>query len=287
MAFHMSFHMSLTALPSALPSARPAQAPLPPHPRAAPLARLVLFVGDAIRPDAQTTELLARDGVRSLQLHGTEQAVRAASLARFDAVLIDGRLVDGSAAPAIGQVRAAHGCPVVVVAERADEVDEIVTLELGADLFLARPLAARRLRAHLAALLRRSAPARPVAAPASATDEPVIHAPGGWQLDPVRCRLHRHGSGIELTQAQAALLHCLLDAGGRAVPRGRLSAALRQGDQLSARSIDVYVHRLRQRLREQGAPQLQIDAVRGGGYALRLEEPGATAATAEPARAAA
>jgi len=230
--------------------------------RRAPPARLVLFVGEAIRPDAELAALLARDGIRALTLAGVPQALRTAPLARFDAALLDGALVDGPASRAIGALGEALGCPLVVVGERADEVDEIVALELGADVWLPRPVAPRRLRAHLAALLRpRRAAVRAPAPPAPAL--------AGWTLDPLRGRLrHAAGREIELTPVQTNLLQCLFEAPGQLVQRARLMAALPHGERLSTRSVDVYVHRLRQRLAEQGVHELSVQALRGRGYTL-------------------
>jgi DNA-binding response OmpR family regulator len=231
--------------------------------------RLVLFVGEAVRPDSDLGALLARDGIRCLCLPGTEQAERAASLARFDAVVVDGALVDGPASVAIARVSAAHRCPLVVLGERPDEVDEIVALEQGASLFLARPLGARRLRAHLAALLRRAAP---VATERDLGNDAATDSLGelaGWQFDPVQGALRRGAEQIQLTPGQAALLQCLLQAEGRLVPRGRLLAALPHGERIALRSLDVHLHRLRHRLREQGAAEIQVEAVRGRGYVLR------------------
>jgi DNA-binding response OmpR family regulator len=159
-------------------------------------------------------------------------------------------------------------CPVLLVAEHADEVDEIVALELGADGYLARPLAARRLRAHVGALMRLHGPA-PECAAVPAT--PVAPAGAGWQLDRVANRLCIEGHCIALTEVQAALLQCLAEARGRIVPRGRLAAALPHGDDLGTRSVDVYIHRLRARLRKvPAANRLAIEAVRGRGYVLSV-----------------
>lgn len=235
-----------------------------PHLRAAAPARLVLFVGTP--PPAQLCELLAHDGMRSLWLAGPAQALRAGTLARFDALVIDTAQLGSRAAQWLADLHAQLGCPVVVVAEHADEIDEIVALELGADTYLARPLAARRLRAHLAALMRLRATARP-------ESEPRAPPPGtvgtGWQLDRVANRLTLGGDSIALTEVQAALLQCLAEARGRIVPRARLAAALPHGPTLGARSVDVYIHRLRARLqREAGTHRLAIEAVRGRGYVL-------------------
>lgn len=254
-------------------------------------ARLLLFVGAAVRPEAPLASLLAREGLRCLGLPGTEQAVRAASLARFDAVLVDAALVDGRA---LGALAAAHRCPIVVLADEADEVDEIVALELGADRYLARPLAPRRLRAHLRALLRRGAapgegprePASDGAAPDGAARSPSFPGDlfwpqakvsptaalqaGGWTLEPARQRLTRGPRAVRLSHAQAAMLRCLMRAGGDIVPPEDLLAALPRHERLQVRSLRVHVHRLRQRLRDEGVDELQVEAVRGSGYALAL-----------------
>ncbi|MBK9135723.1 MAG: response regulator transcription factor [Betaproteobacteria bacterium] len=248
-------------------------------------ARLLLFVGAAARPEASLASLLAREGLRCLSLPGAEQAVRAAALARFDAVLIDASLVDGRAIDALAS---SHGCPIVVLADEADEIDEIVALELGADLYLVRPLAPRRLRAHVRALLRRRAAAgsaagtplgSPIGSPAGTpTRSPTgATAPaaaslqaGGWTLEPARLRLVRGARNVRLTHAQAAMLRSLMTAAGDIVSAEDLHAALPRHERLQVRSLRVHVHRLRQRLRDEGVDELQIEAVRGSGYALAL-----------------
>ena len=247
------------------PAAQLGDAPLfgPPARAAAP-ASLVLFVG---APPASTLcEVLAHDGMRSLWLSGPAQALRAARLAHFDALVIDAALLGSRTANWLAELHAELHCPLVVLAEHADEVDEIVALELGADAYLTRPLAARRLRAHLAALMRLSlTPRRFESTPAAMALTPMR---GGWQLDRVSNRLTIDDRCVMLTEVQAALLHCLAEARGRIVPRARLAAALPHGHALGARSVDAYIHRLRRRLHDESITGLVIEVVRGRGYAL-------------------
>jgi len=295
---HMSLASSIaSSVASSLPASLtdPAASPVAPAAPAMPVTpaagcgaatQLLLFVGDAVRPDAQLVALLAREGLRCLSLPGAEQAVRAAALARFDALLVDAALVEGRAARALEALATAHGCPVLVLAERADEVDEIVALELGADLYLARPLAPRRLRAHLQALLRRRATnpdARPES-PADARREPrpgtgpaqrparCLQA-GGWTLDWTQLHLRRDTRQVRLTPTQAALLRCLMAADGDIVPASALLDALPRHERPQARGLRVHVHRLRLKLRDEGVAELQIEAVRGSGYVLAAGGP--------------
>lgn len=248
-------------------------------------ASLVLFIGAALKPDAALHQMLAADAMRCLWLRGHEQALVASGFAAFDAIVIDADQLGSAATRVIAALRAALRCPIVVVAPHADEIDEIVALELGADAYLTRPLAPRRLRAHLGALLRLRAtpPSAAAAAPGAGhsddAGEPAqLHHPGlgGWVLSRRQRRLLNNADNaspaarriVELTDVQTALLAKLMAHAGEVVPRAALVAALPSGRELHSRSIDVYVHRLRNRLREVGVSAFAIEAARGLGYRL-------------------
>lgn len=123
-------------------------------------SRLVLFVGAALRPDGALAAELARDGVRTLWRASTEQAVRTAQLATFDAVCMDTTTLGAATVGVIRRLREALPCPLLIVGSGIDPREEIEALEQGVDLYLTRPLPPRRLCAHLLALLRRGAATR-------------------------------------------------------------------------------------------------------------------------------
>jgi DNA-binding response OmpR family regulator len=245
----------------------PAAAPGRPTTARRPTAALVLFIGAACRPSLEVCESLADEGMRCLWLRCAEQAALAARSAQFDAVVVNGSWLPGRGGATLAQLRAVVHCPIVMLAERGDEIDEILALELGADAYLQRPLAPRRLRAHLSVLIRRQRPtvAREPIHPTDTIDDRQ------WQVDRVGNRLVRGSVCVALTEVQSAFLQCLFDAHGRIVPRSRLAAVLPNGHPVHTRSIDVYVHRLRKRLRDAGVLDLLIEATRGRGYTLRLQ----------------
>jgi DNA-binding response OmpR family regulator len=232
-----------------------------------PPARLVMFTGRACRPGRDEFEILGRDGIRCLWTAECEQALRAVRLARFDGLVVDAQALGQRSSMLLGRLRAAFDCPIVVIADGHDEVDEILTLELGADAYLARPVAPRRLRAHLGVLERlrhgtlagRDSTAVPQTL---ARNDPA--AP--WRIDRVGNRLLGNGVDLALTEMQCALLQCLLDARGRIVPRARLAAAMPLGRDVRARSIDVYMHRLRKRLSDAQIRSATIETARSRGY---------------------
>jgi DNA-binding response OmpR family regulator len=229
-------------------------------------ATLALFVGSDCRPGQAEFEILGREGMRCLWVADGDEALRAARLARFDALVIDARALGPRRGVTLTRLRLVFDCPLVVVADRHDEVDEIMLLELGADAYLERPLAPRRLAAHLGGLgrlRRRSGGSEPAPLPAPAAGD-------AWRLDRIANRLVGAEGEVRLTELQCALLQCLHDAAGRVVARAALADALPLGRGVHARSIDVYMHRLRHRLAAAAVPGWTIETVRGRGYRLQI-----------------
>lgn len=138
-------------------SASPVPTAAEPLPAAPQVQRLVLFVGAGLRPDSTLAGVLAQDGVRPIWRDSTGEAVRTAGLASFDAVCVDITTLGPAAGDVIDRLRQALPCPLLVIGAGLDAREEIDVLERGADLYLARPVPARRLCAHLMALLRRAA----------------------------------------------------------------------------------------------------------------------------------
>lgn len=242
--------------------------PVPAHLGDAPpmTARLVAFVGMAPQPGGMLTALLSRSGVRSLWLAGVDDALAAARHAVFDAVVLDAGVVAGPGAGRLAQMRTVWQCPILLATQQADEIDEIVALELGADAYLVHPIAPHRMRAHLNALMRLQRAGR--AAEAAAPQDQLVARFEGWQLERSSGVLQGDGRRVDLPRVQASLLACLMDAAGQTVPRAELVAALPRGPDRSARCVDVYMSRLRQRLDTQGVRCMAVHVVRGYGYKL-------------------
>lgn len=232
-------------------------------------AHLVLLVAHQRAPQRCLVDCLAQRGLRCIWVDGLAAVGHVADQVVPDAVVYDAQADTVPLASALAQLRQWFAGSLLVLDGAHDEVDEIVALELGADGLLAHPVNPRRLRARLEALLRRHAGGTP---PQPGIDaEPEL--PAGWHLDAVRNLLQRGTQNVALTGGQAHLLRCLALHAGRVVPRAELheQVCAPQSD-LRARSIDVYVHRLRQRLLAAGVRDLAIEAVRGRGFVLRHDE---------------
>ena len=185
-----------------------------------------------------------------------------------DLVILDLHLGRIEGLETLRAIRSQSDVPVIIITDtRDDELDRVLSLELGADDCVTRPVGLRELVARMRAVLRRR---QSVAGPGQGPDRGRYRF-GGWVLD----RRHRTltdpaGSPIGLSKGEYALLVAFLEAPRRPLSRVQLLQATRLHEDIFDRSIDVQVLRLRRKLEtDPGAPRL-IQTERGVGYSFTL-----------------
>lgn len=209
---------------------------------------------------------LERDGLavtHSLLVHDARQQLQRS---RFDLLVLDVGLPDGSGLDLLRDVRNAaqtSTVPVLMLSAHGEEIDRVLGLELGADDYLTKPFSPRELAARVKALLRRAgnghAPA-PAAAPA-----PLFHDDEAGQ------RISLRGQPLPLTRREYRLLAHLLRGAGRIHSRDALLAAAWGDDSESTdRTVDTHIKTLRAKLREVDPAREYISTHRGMGYCLNF-----------------
>jgi len=156
---------------------------------------------------------------------------------------------------------ATAGVPIIMLTAKADEVDRVVGLEVGADDYVVKPFSPKELVARVRAVLRRARPA------AGAT--PVLSA-GPLTLDVARHTVTLEGRVLALTPKEFDLLQVLLESAGRVLSREHLLNRVwgyARADEIESRTVDVHVRRLRAKLGDFGS---RIATVKSVGY--RFEE---------------
>ena len=146
--------------------------------------------------------------------------------------------------------------PIIIVSARADEVDRVLGLEMGADDYVVKPFSVKELAARCRAALRRSE-GGPAATAQGYQDERFE-----VEFDAYVARYQ--GAELRLTAKEFELLRCLMERPGRVLTRERLLERVWGHDKdVDARSIDAHIRRLRVKL---GPARDHVETVVGIGY---------------------
>ena len=231
-------------------------------------AQVLVIKGDPVNVDA-IVGYLDRHGFDVRAKSSLQEGLRDLAARVPDLVILDLDLVRADGLEALRAMRAQSDVPVIIITgTRDDEFDRVLSLELGADDCITRPVGLRELVARMRAVLRRRLTVYPGKGP---DRDHGRYRFGGWVLDRRRRSLtNPAGSVVSLSKGEYALLVAFLDAPQRPLSREHLLQATRLHEDIFDRSIDVQVLRLRRKLEEDpGAPRL-IRTERGVGYAFTL-----------------
>jgi DNA-binding response OmpR family regulator len=160
--------------------------------------------------------------------------------------------------------------PVLMLTAKGEEVDRVVGLELGADDYIVKPFGMAELLARVHAALRRGALSRTPSSGAS----PGRLRLGGALVDFGSMTGRRGDVSFTLTPKETALLRCLAENGGRVVSRETLLETIWGIDcEVTTRSIDQHMVRLRQKLEDDPSRPRFLHTVHGAGYRLEIAPP--------------
>lgn len=153
--------------------------------------------------------------------------------------------------------------PIIMLTARADEVDRVVGLEVGADDYVVKPFSPRELIARIKAVLRRVQGERGVGGGPRRF--------GTLEVDEGRHQVTVAGAPVDLTAKEFGLLSALLEAGGRVLGREQLLDRVwgyANAAEVESRTVDVHVRRLREKL---GPEAGRVVTVKGVGYRFDRE----------------
>ena len=184
------------------------------------------------------------------------EADEVLALQTYDLVILDLTLPGMDGLDVLGHYRARGGeAPVLILTARDGVESRVAGLDRGADDYLVKPFELIELEARVRALLRRNTVQK--------TSRIAI---GDLVFDQVARRMELAGEPLELPRREAALLEILLLRAGQVVSKDAIADQLFGFDDAAGpNAIEIYVHRLRKRLRHTGP---EIKTVRGLGYLI-------------------
>lgn len=157
------------------------------------------------------------------------------------------------------EVRKKSEVPIIVVTSRDSQVDELMSMNLGADDFITKPYNTEILIARVSAILKRSY--------GKNNNEETLSY-GDLKLNLANGSISHNSESIELTKNELKILAYLIKHRGKIVSRDVLMDALWQSDLfLDDNTLSVNVTRLRKKIEEIGLDNL-IETRRGLGYIM-------------------
>lgn len=154
--------------------------------------------------------------------------------------------------------------PIIMLTARAEEIDRVVGLEIGADDYLTKPFSPRELVARVKSLLRRSRNNN------SLEDKGLPIVRGSLKIYPERHEALLEEESLELTPKEFQLLTQLAGNPGKVFTREYLLETI-WGYEFAGdtRTVDVHIRHLRKKLeKDPGQPEL-IETIRGIGYRFK------------------
>ncbi len=190
-----------------------------------------------------------------------ESFISAAPREKFDLLLLDWTLPDGTADTAIKWIRSNLDwlIPVIVVSATDNEENIVHALWLGADDYIVKPVRLNELVARVNALIRRSSKQPPRNA--------ISYPP--YELDIKEGTITLHGKPIALTQKEFDLTYFLFENAGKLVSRVQiLHKVWGQSGDIETRTIDAHVSKVKKKLQLVSENGWKISMVYGYGYRL-------------------
>ena len=209
---------------------------------------------------------LEKEGFQVMEAADGLQGLRTAQREKPDLVLLDLMLpgMDGlEVCRTLKGAPATSALPIIMLTAKAEEVDKIIGLELGADDYMTKPFSPRELTARIKAVLRRS--------------QKETALPGELQVGRLRFNFSRYevsmgGVKLELTPKEYELLKMLATNLGKVFTREQLLEKVWGYEYFGdTRTVDVHVRHLRAKMAADPATADMLETVRGFGYRLREE----------------
>lgn len=217
----------------------------------------ILMVEDAEDLAEGVIAHLARSGIVCDLAPSIADARDYRAVQRYEAIILDINLPDGSGLSFLREMRAAADrTPVLMLTALSSVDDRVEALDKGADDYLGKPFNQRELEARLRALVRREADRK---------EEQITL--GSLTYAPKDRSASLNGRQLDLTRREAALLDILIRHPGQYLSKDRLYDSLYgfEDADVGLNAIELYIARLRKKF---AGTDVTIATQRGVGYRI-------------------
>jgi two-component system, OmpR family, response regulator len=227
----------------------------------------ILLVDDEQSVQTLLAYPLRKEGYEVVPALDGKEALERFQDESFDLIVLDLMLPGVDGLEICRRLRAKSGVPIIMLTAKAEEIDKVLGLELGADDYITKPFSMREFRSRVKAVLRRAELAGRTDG-AGPDEEPLEE--GDLRIDFAKRSVEVRGKPVKLTYVEFEILSALARSPGRVFSRtGLLEHVWGDSAYRDPRTIDVHIRHLREKLeRNPGDPEF-LFTVRGVGYHFR------------------
>jgi DNA-binding response OmpR family regulator len=224
----------------------------------------VLIVEDDLNLLETLKYNLRKEGYDVVTAADGEQAIEVARREKPDLLILDIMLPKMNGFEVCRILRKEMTSAILMLTAKADEIDKIVGLEIGADDYMTKPFSMRELLARVRAMLRRTKMAETASA-----GEPASLKIGNLEVDIARHHASLSGTALVLSPKEFDLLAFLARNRGLVFNREQLLEKVWGYDYSGdTRTVDVHIRWLRQKIEDDTTHPKYLITVRGTGYKL-------------------
>jgi DNA-binding response OmpR family regulator len=232
----------------------------------------VLIVEDDATLNGILKYNLTKEGYGVIAVFDGLQAVQAARKEKPDLIILDLMLPKLGGLEVCRILRKDMIVPILMLTAKAEEIDKIVGLEVGADDYMAKPFSMRELLARVRAMLRRTEMVKQELSKSETTEPQLVRA-GDFEIDLSRHTARNKGIPLELNPKEFDLLVFLVRNRGQVFSREALLAKVWGYDYAGdTRTVDVHIRWLRQKIEDNPDIPRRLITIRGVGYKFEVEK---------------
>ncbi len=226
----------------------------------------ILLVDDEQPVQKLLSYPLEKDGYEVVPALDGQQALTEFERQRFDLVVLDIMLPKIDGLEVCRQLRARSSVPIIMLTAKAEEIDKVLGLELGADDYITKPFSMREFRSRVRAALRRAEMGDRL----DADEEPIER--GDLRIEFAKRTVTLRGEPVQLTYVEFEILAVLAGAPGRVYTRDMLLDRIWGDSEFrDQRTIDVHIRHLREKIERDPRTPEYLLTVRGVGYRFKDE----------------
>lgn len=205
---------------------------------------------------------LKKEGYEVVTASDGEEGIRKTFEEKPDLILLDIMMPKVDGYEACKKIREHYDTPIIMLTARAEEVDKVLGLELGADDYVTKPFGIRELMARVKANLRRKEVVQKE--PVESGNTMIF---GKLLIDIDRYEVRKEETVVELTFREFELLKFLAQQKTQVFSRETLLEKVWGYEYFGdVRTVDVTVRRLREKVEDDPSKPLYVLTKRGVGY---------------------